>query len=78
MIEALGIDTSPGSPLLGREIECLRWAAVGKTKWETGECLGISERTVKFHLDQARHKLNCLNVTQAVAKALAIGIIKID
>ncbi len=78
MIEALGIDTSPGSPLLAREIECLRWAAVGKTKWETGECLGISERTVKFHLDQARHKLNCMNVTQAVAKALAIGIIQIE
>ena len=75
MFEALGIDTSPGAPLLHRELECLRWCAAGKTKWETGEILGISERTVKFHLDQARHKLNCMNVTHAVAKALAIGLI---
>lgn len=75
MFEALGVDTSPGSPLLERELECLRWCAIGKTKWETGEILGISERTVKFHLDQARHKLNCMNVTHAVAKALAIGLI---
>ena len=74
MFEALGIDTSPGAPLLHRELECLRWCAAGKTKWETGEILGISERTVKFHLDQARHKLNCMHVTLAVVEALAIGL----
>lgn len=78
MIEALGIDPSPGAPLLQRELECLRWSAAGKTKWEIGEVLAISERTVKFHLDQARHKLNCMNVTHAVAKALAIGLITFD
>lgn len=78
MLEALGVDTSPGSPLLQRELECLRWCAVGKTKWEIGEILGISERTVKFHLDQVRHKLNCMNVTHAVAKALAIGLIALE
>ncbi len=78
MFEALGVDISPGSPLLERELECLRWCATGKTKWETGEILGISERTVKFHLDQTRHKLNCMNVTHAVAKALAIGLITLE
>lgn len=78
MIEALGIDPFPGTPLLQRELDCLQWSAAGKTKWEIGEVLAISERTVKFHLDQARHKLNCTNVVHAVAKALAIGLIKFD
>jgi DNA-binding CsgD family transcriptional regulator len=78
MVEAVGINPSPNAPLLPRELECLRWAAAGKTKWEIGEILAISERTVKFHLDQARHKLNCVNVAQAVSKAQAIGVVKID
>ncbi len=78
MMEALGLDLSPQVPLLNRELECLRWSAVGKNKWEIGEILTISERTVKFHLDQARHKLNCTNVTHAVAKSIAIGLIALD
>ena len=78
MVESLGLDPSPNAPILTRELECLRWTAIGKTKWEIGEILGISERTVKFHLDQARHKLNCVNVRHAVSKAIAIGIVTID
>lgn len=70
---------SAAVPVLSpREIECLRWTANGKTKWEIGEILAISERAAKFHLDQARHKLNCINVTNAVAKAVAMGLITVD
>lgn len=61
--------------LSAREIECLKWAAVGKSTWDTSQILRISERTVKFHLDTARHKLDCLTKVQAVAKAVAIGLI---
>ena len=32
-----------------RELECLKWAAAGKTAWETSIILDISEGTVKFH-----------------------------
>jgi len=35
----------------------LRWIAVGKTQADTGELLGISERTVEAHLRNARAKL---------------------
>ena len=63
--------------LTPREREILRWAADGKTSWEVSVILGISERTVKFHLIQASHKLNAVNRTAAVAKALARGLIKL-
>ena len=63
--------------LTPREREILRWAADGKTSWEVSVILNISERTVKFHLTQASHKLNAVNRTAAVAKALARGLIKL-
>ena len=63
--------------LTPREREILRWAADGKTSWEVSVILHISERTVKFHLNQASHKLNAVNRTAAVAKALARGLIKL-
>jgi LuxR family quorum sensing-dependent transcriptional regulator len=63
--------------LSSREREVLRWAADGKTSWEISVILKISERTVKFHLIQASRKLNAVNRTSAVAKALARGLIKL-
>ncbi len=64
--------------LSANEVECLKWAAAGKSTWDTSAILKISERTVKFYLDTARHKLNCLTKTQAVAKAVALGIVQTD
>jgi LuxR family quorum sensing-dependent transcriptional regulator len=64
-------------PLTPREREILRWAADGKTAWETSVILDLSERTVKFHLIEASRKLNAVNRTAAVAKALAWGLIKL-
>ena len=69
---------SRGRKLLStREREILRWAAAGKTSWETSVILRISERTVKFHLVEASRKLNAVNRTSAVAKALVQGFIKL-
>ena len=55
-----------------RELEALTWAARGKTFAEIGEILGLSRRTVEFHLDNARKKLGVPTRTQALIKA-AIG-----
>jgi len=55
-----------------RELETLTWAARGKTFAEIGEILGLSRRTVEFHLDNARKKLGVPTRTQALIKA-AIG-----
>jgi LuxR family transcriptional regulator, quorum-sensing system regulator BjaR1 len=63
--------------LTDREREVLRWVAGGKTSWEISVILKISERTVKFHLVEASRKLNAVNRTSAVAKALARGLIKL-
>jgi DNA-binding CsgD family transcriptional regulator len=61
---------SAGEPALtGREREVLHWTAEGKGCWETGSIVGISERTVKFHLHNIYRKLNVVNRAQAVAKA---------
>lgn len=58
-----------------RELDCLKWTAAGKTAWEASVILGISERTVRFHLNAAREKLKCSNTTQAVAKAIVNQLI---
>jgi DNA-binding CsgD family transcriptional regulator len=68
-----------GSDLLisARELDCLKWTAAGKTAWEASVILGISERTVRFHLNAAREKLQCATTTQAVAKAIVNQLIDV-
>ena len=58
-----------------RESECLKWAARGKTIRDTAEILSLSERVVRDYLDSARRKLDCLTKTQAVVRALLLGMI---
>lgn len=65
----------PEIKLSERELQCLTWSARGKTYSEIADIIGVSYSTVKFYLDTARHKLNCSNVTHAVATAIASGII---
>jgi DNA-binding response OmpR family regulator len=62
--------------LRGRELETLTWAARGKTFAEIGEILGLSKRTVEFHLDNARRKLGVPTRTQALIKAAAGHLIE--
>ena len=58
-----------------RECEALSWIAEGKTIEDVGVILGISDETVKAHLDSARSKLSALNRPHAVAKAFRMGLI---
>jgi len=58
-----------------REIICLQWAAEGKTSWETATILGLSERTVNFHLQNACGKLHVHSRRAAVAQALRQGLL---
>jgi DNA-binding CsgD family transcriptional regulator len=62
--------------LTPRELEGLRWTMEGKTAWELGNILGISERTAVLHVNNATHKLGCVNKHQAVLKALRLGLIR--
>ena len=61
--------------LTPRELEALRWTMDGKTAWEVGAVMGISERTAVLHVNNAMHKLGCVNKHQAVLKALRLGLI---
>ncbi len=52
-----------------REIEALTWVARGKTSAEVADLVGLSKRTVDFHLDNARVKLGAATRTEAAIKA---------
>ena len=69
------VATPPIPKLSDRELEVLRWTMAGKTAWETGVILGISERTANFHAQAATRKLSCTNKHQAVLRALRHGLI---
>ncbi|HEX7782287.1 MAG TPA: LuxR C-terminal-related transcriptional regulator [Sphingobium sp.] len=56
-----------------REVECLRWAAVGKTDVEIAMILARSCATVRFHIHNAATKLEAVNRSQTVFKATQLG-----
>ena len=62
--------------LTNREIQCLMWAAEGRTTKEIAKNLDIVESTVIFHLQNAAKKLGANNRVQAVAQAIKTGIIQ--
>lgn len=71
----LGLTRLVDAPLTQRERQCLFWAARGKKMPETAKILGITTRTVVFHLENARSKLGASTVAQAVSEAGQRGLI---
>jgi len=68
---------SPNYPKLkDREIEVLTWAARGKTSAQIANIMGLTKRTVDFHIDNARRKLGVSTRTEAVIKASRNRLIK--
>ncbi|WP_454746155.1 helix-turn-helix transcriptional regulator [Ciceribacter selenitireducens] len=70
-----GIDSEAAPRLTRRERQALYWAAAGKSYWETAVILGITERTVRYFMSNARRKLNVVSNTQAVAEAAWRGLL---
>ncbi|MER8390922.1 LuxR family transcriptional regulator [Mesorhizobium sp. M1340] len=66
-----GINLSP------REKECILWTARGKSSWEIGQILGISDNTVNFHIKNLMRKLDTSSRTVAAVKAINFGIIEL-
>ena len=62
--------------LTKRELDVLARLAEGKQHEEIGRELGISAETVRTHLRKACERLGASTRTQAVAKALRMGLIK--
>ncbi|MCJ2178732.1 helix-turn-helix transcriptional regulator [Novosphingobium album (ex Hu et al. 2023)] len=67
----------PESRLSKREVECLRWAAIGKTDLEISMIMSRSRATVRFHIHNAATKLNAVNRSQTVFKAAQLGYISL-
>ena len=65
----------PSAELSPRERETLAQLSLGHSRAAVADALQISENTLRAYIDSARHKLGALNVTHAVALALARGII---
>ena len=61
--------------LTRREIQCLKWAALGKTDSEIGTIMHVSVPTVRFHLTNAGRKLGVAGRAQAVRLATSLGYI---
>lgn len=69
---------SAGSRLSKREVECLRWAAIGKTDLEISMIMSRSRATVRFHIHNASLKLNAVNRSQTLFKAAQLGYISVN
>lgn len=68
-------DDADNIRLTPRERDVLRWVAEGKSDWEISVILGLSEATVRFHVDNARRKLHAATRAHAVARLAAIGLL---
>ncbi|WP_322062902.1 LuxR C-terminal-related transcriptional regulator [Paraburkholderia sp. J63] len=62
------------TPLSGRELEILALISQGIKSSFVGSRLGISEGTVKWHLQHVFQKLGVRNRREAIARARALGI----
>jgi LuxR family transcriptional activator of conjugal transfer of Ti plasmids len=62
-----------GTELTQRERQCLAWTAQGKTVADIAVLVEIAPRTVVFHLENARRKLDAASIAQCVAEALRRG-----
>ncbi|QCI97156.1 helix-turn-helix transcriptional regulator [Agrobacterium larrymoorei] len=61
--------------LTKRELEVIRWTSQGKTSAEIGQILSLSDHTINAYLNNAIKKLDCVNRTQLVAKAIRLKLI---
>jgi LuxR family quorum-sensing system transcriptional regulator CciR len=59
--------------LTERQLDCITLVAMGKTDWEIGRILGISEATAHEHIEAARRRYGVTKRAQLVVRALFDG-----
>jgi LuxR family transcriptional regulator len=59
-----------------REIRVLQWTADGKTSSDISKILGITERTVNYHINNVIKKLGTTNKVAATVRAAVLGILQ--
>ncbi len=68
-------DANRNVALTAREIEMLKWIASGKSDWQIGRILNISQKTVNYHVENAKRKYGVATRIQAVVTALREGVL---
>jgi LuxR family quorum sensing-dependent transcriptional regulator len=61
------------TPLTPREREIMQWVAMGKTDEEIADILSLTTRTVTYHVENAKQKLDAYRRTYAVVQAIRTG-----
>ena len=61
------------TPLSPREIEVLQWIKLGKSDWQIGQILAISDKTVNYHIENVKRKFGVATRVQAVVSAIQQG-----
>jgi LuxR family quorum sensing-dependent transcriptional regulator len=77
---ALQLTNPGGEPIIKltqREREAMQWAAAGKSDWEIGELLGVSESAAHKRIESAKKKYGVATRVQAVVEALRHGHIQL-
>jgi DNA-binding NarL/FixJ family response regulator len=73
--DASAADQTRG-PLTDRQASVLACVAAGQSNKQVARSLGISERTIKYHLEGIYLRLEVANRAEAVVSALAKGLIR--
>ncbi len=73
--EGFGIFDPVRIRLSPREIECLQWAAAGKSDTDIASLIGIKPATAHFHIEQAKKRLGVKTRVEAVAVGVLHGVI---
>jgi DNA-binding CsgD family transcriptional regulator len=73
--EGFGMANREQVRLSAREIECLQWAAAGKSDGDIALLVGISSATAHFHIEQAKKRLGVRTRVEAVAVGVLNGLI---
>ncbi len=74
-VHASAAPTEQPPALTKRELDCLQWMYVGKTAWEIGRILHISEAGVNFHIANLRNKFGVSRRNDVVIKAIRFGLL---
>ncbi|MTI18626.1 LuxR family transcriptional regulator [Rhodobacteraceae bacterium RKSG542] len=80
MLHAYMIQPSITQSLVGlttRELECLHWLAAGMNVQQIADRLGRADATIQNHIATASRKLRANNRTQAVSRAMLLGLINL-
>jgi DNA-binding CsgD family transcriptional regulator len=70
--------TMPEVALTPRQLECVKWIALGKSDWEVASILGLSEATINRHVELAKERLGVRTRMQVVVEAFRTGQLNFD